>query len=79
MVVIMPKPKSSILEIKNFVADHVEIKRDGVLTVEGRSFNDVVLAFCRFFDVSPKVVGETCTIIQPEYDKLLATNGPTND
>lgn len=70
--------KHSTLEIKNFIRDHVEIKRDGELVVEGRSFNDVVLTFCRFFDTSPEIVAECCKVIQPQYDKAVATYGPTN-
>lgn len=69
--------KVNKLEIKNYVGDHAEVIFNGDKQ-ETRSFNSVVLAFCRFFDADPAMVAETCTIIKPDYEKALATYGKTN-
>lgn len=69
--------KVNTLEIKNFVGDHAEVIFNGDKQ-ETRSFNSVVLAFCRFFDTDPDVVADTCKVIKADYEKALHTYGLTN-
>lgn len=52
--------------------DCVRVYRDGVLNVEGRSMNDLVLAFCRFIDLSPLEIAENCKVIEPQYQQYKA-------
>jgi hypothetical protein len=52
--------------------DHVRVYRDDVLTVEGRSMNDLVLAFCRFIDLSPLEIAANCKVIESQYQEYKA-------
>jgi hypothetical protein len=71
--------KHDVLEIKNFRGDHVEIKFNGAVTVNGSSFNDAVLTICRFFDCDPATMAGTCTAIKPRYDEAVAALGLVGD
>lgn len=70
--------KHSTLELRNFVGDHIEVFYNGNRAYVGKDLSDTFLEICRFFDLDPTVAAEICTTIKPQYDKAVATYGPTN-